>query len=111
MAGLALLGVVGWNSPVLGEGDRMQNRKAIEDIVDQYIANCELKTRMKASRSPSLQRLAALAVMKQAYCRDYREQLVEEMVAVGVEPKAYQVHYHLNSRFFDAIRPHTVAQR
>lgn len=110
LMGLTILVVMGWNSLAIGQ-DAMENRQAIEAIVNDFITSCEIKAGMKESQSEALQRTAALAVMKQAYVRNFKEQLLDEMVAAGVEPKPYQVHYHLNNRFFDAIRPQTVARR
>ncbi len=111
MVGLSVLIVVGWHSPAMGQPEDMQRRQAIEAIVDQFLNSCEIKTGLKDSQSMELQRAAALAVMKKAYIKSFKGQLLDEMVAAGVEPKAYQVHYHLNSKFFDAIRPKTVAER
>lgn len=111
MLGLAVLMVIGWHSLARGEAEDMTKRQAIEAIVNRFLDSCEIKTGLKGSQSMELQRAAALAVMKRAYIQNFKGQLLDEMVAAGVEPKAYQVHYHLNSKFFDTIRPKTVAER
>ncbi len=111
MIGLTVLMVVGWNGLAMGQHSDTDKKVAIEAVVDEYLNSCEIKESLMTSESKTLQRTAALAVMKQAYFRNFKEQLVEEMVAMGVEPKPYQVHYHLNAKFFEAIRPQAVAQR
>jgi hypothetical protein len=111
MIGLAVLTVVGWNGLAMGQNGDMEKKAAIEAVVDEYLNSCEIKKCLMTSDSEVLRRTAALAVMKKAYFQNYKEQLVEEMVAMGVEPKPYQVHYHLNAKFFEAIRPQAVAQK
>ncbi|MFZ7124767.1 MAG: hypothetical protein ACOWWM_01255 [Desulfobacterales bacterium] len=111
MMGLSILLVIGSNALAADQANAAKNRAELEAMVDDCIAKCHVKAVYMNSESKSLRRTAALAVMKEAYFKTHRQQLVNEMLAAGIEPKGYRVVYHLNARFYEAVRPQAVARR
>ncbi len=104
-------GMLGLNGMLGAEEQKGSQRVELLGMVDQYIASCDAKATLRDSRSEVIQQVAALATMKGAYTKAYRDKLVDDMVAAGVDAKAYQVQAHINQRFFETVRPRTIASR
>ena len=75
------------------------NRAALETIVNDYIAACEVKSAMFRSRSKNIRRTAVNAFVQATFCRNSKAVLIDELVANNVAPKAHTVHHYLNERF------------
>jgi hypothetical protein len=95
-----------WTASAVGQQSRTDNlmllyRAAIEDV----ISHCKNKTDLRYSRSEHLRRAAALSCMKAAYLKDYKDELIQEMIKADIGAKAYKIKYYLNQRFFDIIQP------
>ena len=64
--------------PALGNSTKAIETKAkLEALVDKYIACCEAKSALLSSRSEKIRRSAKRSCMKAAYCRHFKEELVE----------------------------------
>ena len=86
--------------PAPGNSTKTIEMKAqLEALVDKYIACCEAKSALLSSRSEKIRRSAKRSCMKAAYCRHFKEELLETMFEKNIEPKAYKVHHFLNHRF------------
>lgn len=72
--------------------------------IEACIRKCEKKTLMVDSRSRNLQSGAEQARMKAAFLRDYRDQLIDDLVYESVELKPYKLDYLINRRFFEVLR-------
>lgn len=46
------------------------------DLIDQAIARCDAKPTLRSSRSEKLRQAAAIACLKSAYLKNYREQII-----------------------------------
>jgi hypothetical protein len=73
-------------------------------LLDQYIAKCDAKLEMKDSGLNNIRRAAATAMLKGAFAKTYRTELIDGMIQEGVEPKAYKVQLFLNDRFYRLVR-------
>jgi hypothetical protein len=56
-----------------------------------------------------LRRAAALSCMKAAYLKDYKDELIQEMIKADIGTRSYKIQYYLNQRFFNIIQPKYVA--
>ena len=77
-----------------------------EQLLDQYIAKCDAKLEMKSSSLENVRRAAAVAMLKGAFVKTYREELIDNMIEDEVEPKSYKVQLYLNERFYSLVRTH-----
>ena len=101
VAGLILAG------PALCGGNRVE----LEAIVDKYIAACETKSEMLASGSENIRHDAMRAVLKAMFCRNSKDELVDELVESNIAPKQHTVHLFLNKRFKEIVRSERMASR
>jgi hypothetical protein len=69
-------------------------------LVDEAIIHCEAKNKMRASWSGSVRRTAAVAYLKGAYLKEYKNDLVHDMIEEEVGEKPFKVNYYLNKRFY-----------
>jgi hypothetical protein len=74
------------------------------NIIDDAIACCEAKKTMRNSWSKSVRRSAAIACLKSAYFKEYKNELISDMAKARVGKKPHKVNYYLNKRFFDVIK-------
>ena len=86
------------------------DQKDVEDradyygrLIDEAIAKCEAKGRLRNSWSQSVRRTAAVAHLKAAYFEEYRQELIQAMIDDNVGEKPYKVHYYLNNHFYRVI--------
>jgi len=68
--------------------------------IDDLICRCETKMDYKDSKSQTIRKAAAIAVIKSAYLNEFRSDLVKEMQSNQVEPKVHKVEYFINSKFY-----------
>jgi hypothetical protein len=92
-------------APLSAGGDESLNvlEEYYSNLIDEAIAHCELKNRMRDSWSKSVRRTAAVAYLKGAYFREYKKELVNDMIEEGVGKKAFKVNYYLNKRFYSVV--------
>ncbi|MDJ0830268.1 MAG: hypothetical protein QNI92_10475 [Desulfobacterales bacterium] len=107
----ALLAVGICAEPVLSQGNTTDMEGVYNKLIDEYIASCERKSELRDSWSENVRRVAAVNCLKGAFYRNYKEELVTDLIANKVEPKPYLVRYHLNRRFYETVRPTAVAKR
>ena len=88
-----------------------EKKAQLESIVDVYIISSENKAALSSSRSKNLRDSAMLSRLKGSFCKHSKQELIEAMIAEGVEPKPYKVHHFLNARFYETIRAVAVAQK
>ncbi len=90
---------------VLGNNTSTVARKAkLEALLEEYIACCEAKSKLRGSQSAKIRHSAMRSRMKAAYYRKSKAQLVEVMLENNIEPKAYKVRYFLNDRFHRSLQ-------
>ena len=94
MAGMMVTG------PVYGNET---NRAELEAIVDEYISACEAKSAMLNSSSKNIRRDAMRACLRATFCRNAKDELIDELVAGNVAPKKHTVHHYLNARFNEVV--------
>jgi len=95
--------VLGFNA-VCGETLSKQTENAYQQLLDQYIARCDSKIEMKESSMGNIRRAAAIAVIKGAFAKTHREDLIIDMIQKEVDPKSYKVDVFLNDRFYSIVR-------
>ena len=89
----------------VGEEARAEEEMIVlESLLDQYIAKCDAKQEMKASNLENVRRAAAVAMLKGAFVKTYRQELINGMIEDGVEPKVHKVQLYLNDRFYRLVR-------
>lgn len=91
-------------SAVCEETNAGQVVNVYEQLLDQYVANCDAKLEMKASNLENVRRAAAVAMLKGAFVKTYRNELISSMIEDEVEPKSYKVQLYLNDRFYSLVR-------
>jgi hypothetical protein len=101
--------VVFWINPAYSEGAAATNVSGMDAIyysalVEQYLENNEAKGAMLDSQSENLRNEAARSLMKTAFVVSFRQQLIREMAANDVTPKAYAVNHYINGRFYEIVR-------
>ena len=89
---------------VAEETSTNQTTDVYGQLLDQYIARCDAKLEMKDSSLNNIRKAAATAMLKGAFVKTYRAELISGMIEDGVEPKAYKVKVYLNDRFYSLVR-------
>lgn len=73
-------------------------------VVDDIIAKCRAKADHLDSKSPRIRRMAVKAVVKGAYLRANKSELVKYLAAIGARPHPAEIQFHLNCIFYDMAR-------
>jgi hypothetical protein len=85
--------------PAMG-GEKTKSLMAFYEMaVDKEISQCREMTSLLTSRSPHLRLKGHREASKAMFLEAHRDQLVEDMMAQDIEPKAYKVDRFLNDRF------------
>jgi hypothetical protein len=85
--------------PAMG-GDEVRSRKLFyEDTIDDEIAHCLQKVSLLSSRSTHLRMKGHREVSMALFLETHRNQLVDNMIELKLEPKTYKVERFLNDRF------------
>ena len=71
--------------------------------IDEVIAHCKNKIALRDSKSEHLRQTAALACMKAAFFKDFKDELIKDMIKEEIGTKPYKIQDYLNTRFFDII--------
>lgn len=86
--------------PALAETtNQTEVRAKLEALVDEYINSCDAKSELLSSRSENIRNSARRSCMKASYCRNNREELIQEMLDRKIDPKSYKVRLFLSERF------------
>lgn len=100
------LAVMLWVSQAMsGQTDATVRKAAYANLLDRCIARCDEKSALRNSRSEKLRQTAAMACLKSAYLKNYREKIIQEMMISNVRPCQYKVQYFINSMFYKILRP------
>jgi len=70
-------------------------------IVDRVIAECRLRSRL---RSGLIEQAAVINCFKATFFERCRTRLITELVRRKIGRNAFLVRYHLNRRFYEAVR-------
>jgi len=106
------LALMMFSMPAVSQDTNEADKRAkLESIVEVYILSCENKAALSNSRSQNLRHSAMLSRLKSTFCKHSKQELIDEMLADGVEPKPYKVHHFLNVRFYETIRAVAVAKK
>ena len=79
------------------------NASIYEQLLDEFVDKCEAKTGMVRSRLENIRRDAGVAVVKGAFAKTYRKELVSSMMEDEVGPKFYKVKLYLNKLFYRLV--------
>jgi hypothetical protein len=96
---LALLAMVVIVFPAIGGNDNQALRVYFAKYIDKEISCCQNKHFLQSSRSDNLRMKCHRASSKALFLKSHKNELIEEMVASGLEPKPYKVHLFLNEKF------------
>lgn len=80
-------------------GDSQELAAYYERIIAEEIQDCRRQSELRSSRSPNLRMKGHREASKALFLETHREQLVDSMLALGLNPKTYKVHRYLNDRF------------
>ena len=84
-----------WSSPVAGQSPESANLTAVySDAINDAIVRCKSKTAFRNSRSEKLQRAAAISSMKAAFFKDYKDEIIDDMVKADIGTKPYKIQYY-----------------
>lgn len=95
-----------WSSAAVSQtAEAVDLESVYSAAIDEAIAHCKAKVLYRNSKSEKLQRVAALACMKAAFFKDFKVELIEDMIAVNIGAKPYKIQYYLNQKFHGIINP------
>ncbi len=95
-----------WTSSALGQqSGTIDLESAYGAAIDEIISRDKSKTALRNSRSANLRRAAAISCMKAAYFKDYKDELIKEMIKADIGTKPYKIRHYLNQSFFSVIQP------
>jgi hypothetical protein len=84
--------------------DPENKTKIYSMYVDEVINKYDAKSCLYCSNSKTIQRDAALACMKAAYFKTFKQELIRQMCEQYIAYKPYKVKIFLNQRFIDVIK-------
>jgi hypothetical protein len=100
-----VLSLVWATSAVSQTAEALYLKSVYSAAIDEAIAHYKTKILYRNSRSEKLQLAAALACMKAAFFKDFKDELIEDMIAANIGTKPYKIQYHLNHKFHRVINP------
>jgi len=95
--------IFGFNA-VCEETRPSQAANVYEHLLEQYISRCDAKIEMKNSNMDNIRQAAAIALIKGAFAKTYRKELINGMIQDGISPKSYKVQVYLNDQFYSLVR-------
>ena len=81
------------------DSNQAEMRAKLEALVDEYINSCDAKSEMLSSRSENIRNSARRSCIKASYCRNNRDELIQDMLDRKIDPKSYKVRLFLSERF------------
>ena len=102
---IALLCLLWTSSAVSQQPGTIDLKSAYSAAIDKIISRYKSKTVLRNSRSANLRQAAALSCMKVAYFKDYKDELIKEMIKADIGTKPYKIRHFLNQSFFGVIQP------
>jgi hypothetical protein len=85
--------------PAMGGDEATTERLVYENAIDEEIAQSRQMTSLLTSRSENLRMKGHREASKAMFLEAHRDRLVDDMVALNLEPKDYKVERFLNERF------------
>jgi len=99
------LAMILWVGPVAGgEMNADEQRAVYTKLIDRFTACCDAKSALRNSRSKNLRQKAEISCLKAAYLNNYKEMIIQKLIANDVKPELYKVQYIVNSMFYDLLR-------
>ncbi len=100
-----VLSLVWTSSAVSQTAEAVYLKTVYSAAIDEAIAHCKAKISFRNSKSEKLQRVAALSSMKAAFLKDFKVELIEDMIEANIGTKPYKIQYHLSQKFHHIINP------
>ena len=100
-----ILSLVWASSAVSQTAEAVYLKSVYSAVIDEAIAHCKAKALYRNSRSEKLQRVAALSCMKAAFFKDFKAELIQDMIEANIGIKPYKIQYYLNQKFHGIINP------
>jgi hypothetical protein len=100
---LALLAMVAMVIPALGKSDVQSLRAYFTQAIDKEICCCQQKCALQSSRSANLRKKGHREARKAIFLKSHKEEIVEKMLSLGLEPKPYKVDLYLNHQFRTSV--------
>lgn len=79
------------------------NHETYDGFFDGIIKKYDAKASLYNSSSQNIQRDAALACMKSAYYKTFKQELIKEMRRQNIKCCPHRIQYFLNQRFIDIV--------
>jgi hypothetical protein len=86
-------------APAMGADNAQTKRLAYEDAIDDEIAQSRKMSSLLTSRSANLRKKGHREASMAMFLETHRDKLVDDMMKMDLEPKAYKVERFLNDRF------------
>jgi hypothetical protein len=91
---------------VVGASDFVTENNAgiYDELINEVINNNDTKAIIGYSTCKAIRRDVAIACMKSAYYKTFKQEFIKQMSEQNIGPKQYKVKYFLNQRFFELVR-------
>ena len=99
MTAVLVVLMAGMVAQVQGDEDAQARKVYFEAAIDQEIADCRAMSTLRSSRSAHLRLKGHREASKALFLETHKTQLVESLLVLEIEPKAYKVDRFLNDRF------------
>ena len=76
--------------------------------IDDCIFKCEAKAKLLARPSLNIRKDALRAIIKGAYYRCNRNELIKYLMEQNVPLNHHRIKYHLNQKFIESVHPYEV---
>ena len=96
---IALMVVTLVVAPAMGGDETPTQRLVYEEAIDDEIARSRQMASLLTSRSVNLRKKGHREASKAMFLEAHRDRLVDDMMAMDLEPKTYKVDRFLNERF------------
>ena len=96
---IALMVIALLAGPATGSDEAQTKRLVYEDALNDEIAQSRQMTSLLTSRSANLRMKGHREASKAMFLESHRDQLVDDMLKMNLEPKDYKVDRFLNDRF------------
>lgn len=96
---IVLMVIAFWVLPAMGGSEASTKRLFYEDAIDGEIAQSRQMASLLTSRSANLRKKGHREASMAMFLETHRNQLVDDMIKLDLEPKGYKVERFLNDRF------------
>ena len=102
---LCITVLLNWINPCISKSlNDTKRAKAYSDIIDGVISRCQAKSALINSGSYHIRTIAVRSTLKSAYLQSHNDDLISYLMTNKISLNKDQVMYHLNHKFFDAVR-------